>query len=423
MELRGFDHYEVTLGDAMRGERASLGKTLTGAERDLRIKAALLEAIEDCRADVFPNPSVVSGYVRSYARYLGMDPDEVHARFCEASGFVPPNARLAGRATATGATSTPKAQPSWTASPLEQSRFANRSGRARFAPSVSLGALVSTAALLAVIAGVGYGGYTLVQNIQRVGFEPLPQAPEVVAQAPIISEPKVDLAAPRPAADAYAANGALARTLGAADAPLLSLRDGPISSIDPAHYGAFAAAVPSPRVDEPAQRPIDSADDAIIAAFFAETSAERHIAGATPHTAAQRVAADMSQPVGAHRAGFPSQDASGVEIHVTDTAWLRVRSGERTVVFEGILKPGESYRLPDRLAGAELRAGNAGAVYVLMGGTAFGPMGAPGQVIKNVSLDSGALRERLPQVARETVIAAPAADESIERRAEVNTAE
>ena len=92
MELRGFDSYDVSLGDEMRGERASLGKSLEDAERDMRIKAPIIHAIEACDLDGFPNPSVISGYVRSYARYLGMDPEMCFARFCEESGYVSPSA-------------------------------------------------------------------------------------------------------------------------------------------------------------------------------------------------------------------------------------------------------------------------------------------------------------------------------------------
>ena len=58
----------------MRGERATLGRTLLDVQRDLRIKAAYIAAIENADPAVFPNPSFIPGYVRSYARYLGPGP-------------------------------------------------------------------------------------------------------------------------------------------------------------------------------------------------------------------------------------------------------------------------------------------------------------------------------------------------------------
>src|SRR6188768_2439424 len=86
--VSGFGTYEYSLGDELRGERATLGKTLLDIQRDLRIKAAYIAAIEDAKPEVFPNPSFIAGYVRSYARYLQLDPDEVFRRFCQESGFT-----------------------------------------------------------------------------------------------------------------------------------------------------------------------------------------------------------------------------------------------------------------------------------------------------------------------------------------------
>jgi len=87
IEPRGFDDYDVCLGDELRGERATLGKSLLDVQRDLRIKAAYIAAIENCDPEVFPNKGFIAGYVRSYARYLAIDPDETFKSFCRESGF------------------------------------------------------------------------------------------------------------------------------------------------------------------------------------------------------------------------------------------------------------------------------------------------------------------------------------------------
>ena len=175
MELRGFDSYPITLGDEMRGERASLGKSLEDAERDLRIKARLIVAIENCDLEGFPNKGVVPGYVRSYARYLGMDPEDCYQRFCQESGFQSPATAMLGA----GGSRAQQAPVRGFGAELARSRFAAPPMRNRFQARVSLGALTSTAALLALIAGLGYGGYALLQDIQRVGFAPIPEAPVI----------------------------------------------------------------------------------------------------------------------------------------------------------------------------------------------------------------------------------------------------
>jgi cytoskeleton protein RodZ len=98
---RGFDMYEVTLGDQMRGERATLGKSLLDVQRDLRIKATCISAIENCDPSAFQTAAFIAGYVRSYARYLNMNPDECFVRFCEESGFGGVNSDLKSASTST----------------------------------------------------------------------------------------------------------------------------------------------------------------------------------------------------------------------------------------------------------------------------------------------------------------------------------
>ena len=71
----GFDSYDVLLGDVMRGERATLGKSLLDVQRELKIKASYIAAIENADPSAFAAQGFIAGYVRSYARYLGLDPE------------------------------------------------------------------------------------------------------------------------------------------------------------------------------------------------------------------------------------------------------------------------------------------------------------------------------------------------------------
>ena len=85
---KGFDDYELRLGDIMRGERATMAKSLLDVQRELKIKASYIAAIENCDVTAFETPGFVAGYVRSYARYLGMDPEVTFRRFCEEADFT-----------------------------------------------------------------------------------------------------------------------------------------------------------------------------------------------------------------------------------------------------------------------------------------------------------------------------------------------
>src|SRR5690606_30403184 len=88
-EIEYFLDDDTRLGDIMRGERATLGKSLLDVQRELRIRASYIAAIENCDISAFDAPSFIAGYVRSYARYLHMDTDWTFRRFCLESGFQP----------------------------------------------------------------------------------------------------------------------------------------------------------------------------------------------------------------------------------------------------------------------------------------------------------------------------------------------
>ena len=382
MRLRGYDEYEVTLGDEMRGERASLGKTLRDAEYDLRIKSKVIRAIEDCDLDGFPNDSVVAGYVRSYARYLGLDQEDCYRRFCAESGFRSPVSALGGydQPAPAGGLQNIVAAGAALGTGLAQSRFAVKTAPTRMSARISLGGLTSVLAMTGLIAGLGYGGYALLQDIQRVGFAPLPEAPAVVSEAPLIAPPKVESRLLlRPDAEDYQGDGVLAAiTPAELPPPSLPPRDGPISAIDPATSGVFR---------DPA-RDRDPALAPVLAPVLASASAEP-------------AAADLQ---------LAEQAPSGpptIIVHATNAAWIRVRDGDDVVIFQGILAAGGQYEIPQRVAAPMLRAGNAGSVYVLVDGAPYGPVGTSARVVKNLSLLAADIESRVPLASSETIGADP----------------
>lgn len=397
MDLRGFDSYDISLGDEMRGERASLGKSLADAERDMRIKARMITAIEDCDLSGFPNQSVIAGYVRSYARYLGMDAEDCYRRFCHESGYQSP----ATLQSTTGRIEPANGRPagavvSAVGSEIARSRFAAPPVQNRFYARISLGAVTSSAALVGLIAALSYGGYALLQDIQRVGFAPLPEAPTVVTDAPQIGAPQIDvLALRKPEARDYRGGGALAKVTDPTPLPpLSSRRDGPISAINPETAGVFAALQRSPVAPEESRR-IDSADEAIAAAAAVDLSA------GAPLTSPDLAQSDAETTLLAE---------TGITLHAAEEAWVRVRGRDNDVLFEGILAPGEQFSLPDPNSAARLKAGNAGGVYVLVNGVAYGPVGRRGQVARNVSLAEADILANMPPT--ELAIPEPAGDET-----------
>lgn len=77
------------LGEWLASAREARGLTLEDAERDTRISRRYLQALEMEDLDVIPAPVYARGFLRSYAQYLGLDPQEAMARYPRDDGPAP----------------------------------------------------------------------------------------------------------------------------------------------------------------------------------------------------------------------------------------------------------------------------------------------------------------------------------------------
>jgi len=353
---KGFDDFELRLGDLMRGERATIGKSLLDVQRELKIKATYIAAIENADVSAFETPGFVAGYVRSYARYLGMNPEWAFEKFCSEANFsvahgmsaaAAPGRAAQARNRASVEFSDPLGNPNATFVPRAESMLSR----------VEPGAIGSMLVLVTLISGLVYGGWSLLQEVQRVQLAPVEQAPTVVAEIDplgastlgrtLVVQPQprengADLAA---VADPAAPDlmGRLYRPQ-ALDVPVLTARDGPIAAIDtrPAETG--------------------SAVDAALAEALAVVPVQ--------------VVASV-QP--------------GVEILAVRPSWVRVNAADGTVLFEKILDAGERYAVPLLEEAPVFRTGNSGSIYFVVNGQTYGPVAPGAQVVKGVALSAEAL--------------------------------
>ncbi len=371
-ELRGFDSYQIKLGDHLRGERATKGKSLLDVQRDLRIRASYIAAIENCDVGVFPNHGFVAGYVRSYARYLGLDSDEVFERFCAESGFGRVNAEMQARKSSqTGLVISSGPAKLRENDPLMRSiRTPSADLEPSFLERLPISSVGSLLVLVALTGALGYGGMRVLQDVQRVTLTPVEQRPDTFSEMASLSAPglgmeEVSLSDDMPyqdeppAADADLARLYQPREL---DVPVVEARDGPIVEIDPRRTGLYA---------EPA-----TYDQAEIQTAVADAVAAQE--------EAVQVREEPPVPV--------------VNVVARQPAWVRISVGDGSVLFEKILDPGETYTLPLDVEAPQLRAGNSGAVYLLVNDETYGPLGNSASVAKNVSLLPGDIRETWPQV-------------------------
>lgn len=353
----GHESADARIGDILRGERATLGRSLLDVQRELKIRAIYIDAIENADTAVFPNKSFIAGYVRSYARYLGLDPEAVLTVFRSETGLAEAGRRR-GAAAGPG---------------VFRPDFPLAERPRRGLPLPPLSALGSVLALAALAGGLGYGGWAVLQNVQRVQFAPVEEAPAALATIENLPAPET------PAVEA-AELGDLARPVAAAqlaelyrkqelEVPILAPRDGPIAAIDPAKVGLLAQAAATPVAPAAPAAPVVLAE-AADAAFGPETPAQLVPAAAGPVTLV------------AERA-----------------AWIRIYRADKSVIFEKILETGETYAPPPQAAPPLIWAGNSGSVYVRIGETLRGPLGNGTRAVKDVSLDPTTLAASLPEAA------------------------
>lgn len=369
-QYAGFDEYEVRLGDIIRGERATMGKSLLDVQRELHIRATYIAAIESGDLSAFEAPSFVAGYVRSYARYLGMDPDWCYQKFCAETNFaINPDLD--------------RSQPSKPRTETVNSGELSQGllSRTRLADDpdpfwrrVDFGAVGSVAVVLALVIGLGFGGWTVLKEVQRVQLAPADQPPEVMADLdPVMTgaAPRMDVAdagavlpargasrdtESRSAASTGTAQGVV-RTYQpeALDAPIMVSRDGPIGAIRPEPDGDAA---PSS----------DGISDSIGLAL-------NEAIGTGPAIQVRR------------------DEPPQVEVLAVRPSWIRVRSADGTVLFEKVLDAGERYAVPQTEEAAVLRAGNSGSVYLLVDGEPYGPTAPGAQVVDSIALTPQAVSD------------------------------
>ncbi len=350
----GFDAYDLRLGDVMRGERATLGKSLLDVQRELKIKATYIAAIENADPTAFDSPSFIAGYVRSYARYLGLEPEWAYQEFCKESDYKTAHG-MSAEASSTAAIKParqkrenrdPLADPNATFVPQKEPMFAN----------IEAGAIGSMMVLVALIGGIGYGGWSVLQEVQRVQFAPVEQAPGVTDTVdPLAASEDVIAAVDQSTGFVAPTPDALDRLYRpqALDVPVMVARDGPISALNPQNFGTLAP------------------DDNLSGDDLRRVMAGLDTPDLSPDPTLIKVVAD----------GVPE-----VSIFAVRPAWVRIKSADGTVIFEKVMDAGEKFVLPKTEEPPTLRTGYAGTVYFAVNGQTYGPAGEGASVVSKVAL-------------------------------------
>jgi cytoskeleton protein RodZ len=331
-------------GDALRQQREALGLDFGDIAGALRIKPAYLAAIEEGRPDRLPGPAYAAGFVRAYGDHLGLDGAEILRRFrLEAAGL--------------------NAKPDLSfPMPLGERSMPGR-------------AMLLLALILAIC---GYGAWYYLSTDELARPERVTEVPATLLPA---KPPKPEaLTTPGPIAAAKSAT-----TAGQASAPPsepVSGTEMPAASEEKEAAGSgaspppAAATIPGIPATPPAPAPAPTPATASAAAPVPQP----------PSTTGDAAASSVLEAESGAPLTYGTADGSTrIVLRATTDSWIQVRDSDHSVLFTGVLKPGESYRVPDR-AGLSMRAGNAGGLDVTVDGKpapSLGPIGA----VRNVALD------------------------------------
>jgi len=323
------------VGALLRDRRIELGLELPDVADALRIRRTYLAAIENGRLDDLPGHIYAVGFIRTYAGYLGFEPEQVLERFKQEAALAPQQVRL----------NFPPPPPE---------------SRAPRAWMIILGLLVA-----ALIYGVW-------EFRQRIDF-PIADLP------PPVATPPAPVAATPPAPTSA--------TSAPVSPPPAGVEPAPPGAPPPAASGSPPAVTPPPAAAAPAAAGTPPAAPPAPAGQ-APASDQRAVDVATlpPAGAGTPPAAAPSPPAAA-----PAPAGARVVIRAVADSWLTITGSNNEVLVPGrVLRPGDTLRLPER-ADALLWTGNLGGLEVLVDDKPVPRLGNPGEAKRNVSLDPARL--------------------------------
>jgi transcriptional regulator with XRE-family HTH domain len=102
------------LGEILRSAREKKKATLLDAAAATRIQSTYLEALEQGDYAILPGPAYVTGFLRNYARYLGLHPDDVIQEYRDERPPPMPSVKAATRVLANGHQRQHRARILWT---------------------------------------------------------------------------------------------------------------------------------------------------------------------------------------------------------------------------------------------------------------------------------------------------------------------
>ena len=414
-KVNGFDSYILRLGEELRGERATLGKSLIQVQKDLKIKAAYISAIENCDLDAFPNKGFVAGYVRSYARYLNLNPEEIYERFCSESGFSSIDGSRKFESTNKFNNKGLKDYSIETHLDWKPS-YVGFQGYDKSILSRSYVFFLPFLLAIFIVFGISFGAWKVLIDIQKLKIVPADNLPMIMSEmnlqsSEIVNENKINnyqLATK----DLDTIKFEVSEDIELA-APKVSYRDGPIVDLQLEDIGVLGInstkldrAMPYASVSVGVMKEkevfVKNFEYGVVPEFSELDPIQSKklidvkigvIGPAEQGVTSSKVKQDM--PSGdQYTSSLNEKDdvvskrsETTLNIFAVNPSWIRIKDGARQVVVEKILKAGEVLEIENKWFNGDLRAGNAKDLFFSLNGVTYGPVSDKRKVIKNFKID------------------------------------
>ncbi|UFN50117.1 DUF4115 domain-containing protein [Roseomonas sp. OT10] len=374
----------LRVGEELRDARLSLGVTVEQMADHLRINRRYIAALEEGRSKDLPGPAYALGFVRSYARALGLDADELTRRFRDGAG-------TAGR----GRTDLVFPEP------------VPKRG-------VPAGAVILLGALLAAGSYAAWwnwsgSGQRIVDRVEEpparieeaarnAAPESAPVLPPTMGQAvpvgPGASRPSVpagSASAPSPVPPP-AASPAPAAGNGPATGPGPVIAQAPRPGVQP---GPSTAAPATPGGSRPATPPGGGVVPGATAPAATPPSAPAGPAPGGPGSAppsATAAAPPAPPPPATPTAPVQAEGQGRIVLRATDESWVQLRDPRNgRTLLNRVLRPNETFAVP-AVEGLMLTTGKAQALEVLVDGQPSGALAGRSNVVRDIPLDPERLK-------------------------------
>ena len=431
-----------TLGETFRAARESRHETVDDAARVLKIRRAMLAALEQGNFDFLPGGAVNIGFIRTYAGYLGLDPEQAIEWYREEIGAAPvatklefhappePARRPGLGAMFTGFLVGALVLGGWViyarqdAINLPQvSEVPERlrtlfgqdtdpavpvSGLENDMPSDRAGAEIAAASRPSRSQAVDTGAIEFPSGDARIAAILPPLEPE---NLPTAVERQVQVAN-----NAQEVRGPVAELPPTPEDPVPPVQiseeietEAATSAAEPAEVFEpqveTAAALSFPVPPDPINRigggtstrrsgsvPASPSGSTLTQATVVPTVPQRIVQGTSPNVTV--ISTDVPTASNASPNGttvIAARTGGGrVIVRAISDAWIQVEDGDGKVLFSRVLKADETYRPPNK-PGVRMVTGSAGALRLTIDGRAMPPIGKPGSVVRGIPLEPSKL--------------------------------